>query len=138
MSEAFKEIIISSFDNGIPFWIYSSDYIFGMVPVDSEGKRWKEISYTFEESDDPLIINERDASLSFKFLLEEVEKGISFYIEDLKIPLIRDFAATLESKPGPEQMKAIISELINNNAKYSANFPIIKSKTELEILKSKI
>ncbi|MFW9952301.1 MAG: hypothetical protein ACFFKA_19445, partial [Candidatus Thorarchaeota archaeon] len=123
MSETVKEVIDSSFDNGIPFWIYSSDYIFGMVPVDSKGNRWKEVSYTFEESDDPLIITERDATLSFRFLLEEVEKGISFYIEDLKIPLIRDFAATLESKPGPEQMKSIIAELINNNTKYSANFP---------------
>ena len=138
MSETINDIIDSSFENGIPFWIYSNDYIFGMVPVDPEGNRWKEISYTFEDPDNPLIINERAADLSFKFLMEEVEKGISFYIQDLKIPLIKDFASSLESKPGPEQMKSIISELISNSTTYSDNFPIIKSKEELELLKSKL
>ncbi len=134
----FLTIVNSSFDNGIPFWIYTGDYIFGMVPVDASGARWKEISYTFEEPDNPLFITERAADLSFKFLLEEVEKGLSFYVEDLKVPMIKEFAKTLEGKPGPEKMNAIIAELINGSSKYSSNFPIIKSKDELSSLTSKI
>ena len=138
MSETINDIIDSSFENGTPFWIYSNDYIFGIVPVDLEGKRWKEISYTFEDPDNPLIINERGAELSFKFLMEEVEKGISFYVKDLKIPLIKEFASSLENKSGPEQMKSIIAELISNSTTYSDNFPIIKSKEELQILRNKL
>ena len=134
----FKAIVDSSFDNGIPFWIYTNDYIFGMIPVDANGARWKEISYTFEEQDNPLFVTERAADLSFQFLLEEVEKGVSFYVDDLKIPLVKEFAKTLEGKSGPEKMNAIIAELINNSIKYSSKFPIIKGKDELGILTSKL
>jgi hypothetical protein len=134
----FKAIIDSSFDNGIPFWIYTSDYIFGMIPVDASGARWKEVSYTFEEPDNPLFVTERAADLSFQFLLEEVEKGVSFYVDDLKIPLVKEFAKTLEGKTGPEKVNAIIAELITNSSKYSSKLPIIKSKDELGILTSKI
>jgi len=132
----FKAIIDSSFDNGIPFWIYTSDYIFGMIPVDASGARWKEVSYTFEEPDNPLFVTERTADLSFQFLLEEVEKGVSFYVDDLKIPLVKEFAKTLEGKSGTEKINAIIAELINNSSKYSSKLPIIKSKDELGILTS--
>ena len=134
----FKAIVDSSFDNGVPFWIYTSDYIFGMIPVDANGDRWKEISYTFEEADNPLFVTERAADLSFQFLLEEVEKGVSFYVDDLKIPLVKEYAKNLEGKSGPEKMKAVISELINNSSKYSSKLPIIKSKDELGTLTSKI
>ncbi len=134
----FKAIIDSSFDNGIPFWIYTSDYIFGMIPIDASGARWKEVSYTFEEPDNPLFVTERTADLSFQFLLEEVEKGVSFYIDDLKIPLVKEFAKTLEGKSGPEKVNAIITELITNSSKYSSKLPIIKNKDELGILTSKV
>jgi hypothetical protein len=134
----FKAIVDSSFDSGIPFWIHTSDYIFGMIPVDANGDRWKEISYTFEETDNPLYVTERTADLSFQFLLEEVEKGVSFYVDDLKIPLIKEYAKTLEGKSGPEKMKAVIAELINNSSKYSSKLPIIKSKDEIGELTSKI
>ena len=137
MSE-FKAIVDSSFNNGIPFWIYTSDYIFGMIPVDANGTRWKEVSYTFEEPDNPLFVTERAADLSFQFLLEEVEKGVSFYVDDLKIPLVKEFAKTLEGKSGPEKMNTFIAELINNSPKYSSNLPIIKSKDELGTLTTKI
>jgi len=134
----FKAIIDSSFDNGIPFWIYTSDYIFGMIPIDASGARWKEVSYTFEEPDNPLFVTERTADLSFQFLLEEVEKGVSFYVDDLKIPLVKEFAKTLEGKSGPEKVNAIITELITNSSKYSSKLPIIKNKDELGILTSKV
>jgi len=134
----FKAIVESSYDNGMPFWIYTSDYIFGMVPVDASGTRWKEVSYTFEEPDDPLFVTERAADLSFKFLLEEVEKGVTFYVKDLKIPMFKEYAKTLEGKPGSEKMNAIIKELVENSTKYSDNLPIIKSKDEIGTLLSKV
>ena len=136
MSEEFKAIVDSSYDKGTPFWLYTSDYIFGMIPTDND--RWIEVSYTFEEPDEPFYKTERNADLSFQFLLEEVEKGVSFYVEDLKVPLLKEFTITLEGKSGIDKMNAIISELIGNSAKYSANLPIIKSKDQLNKLKEKV
>lgn len=138
MSDEFKAIVESSFNNGIPFLIYTKDYIFGMVPTDASGQRWNEISYTFGDPDDPFLSTERAADLSFQFLLEEVEKGVSFYVKDLKIPTIKEYAKTLEGKAGPEKMNAFISEMINNSSKYSSNFPIIKSKEELKVILEKV
>ncbi|MHA2399550.1 MAG: hypothetical protein ACXADU_11770 [Promethearchaeota archaeon] len=136
MSEEFKALVDASFDKGIPFWLYTNDYIFGMIPTDND--RWIEVSYTFEDPDEPFVKTERSADLSFQFLLEEVEKGVSFYVEDLKVPLLKEFATSLEGKSGPEKIVSIIAELINNANKYSANFPIIKSKDEIGILKEKV
>ena len=136
MSEEFKAIVNSSYDNGTPFWLYTTDYIFGMIPSDND--RWLEVSYTFEDPDEPLLKTERNAELSFQFLLEEVEKGVSFYVEDLKVPLLKEFALSLEGKSGPDKMKEIISELISNASKYSENLPIIKSKDQLNILNEKV
>ena len=133
-----KGLIDNSYDNGTPIWLHTSDYIFGMVPVDSTGGRWTEISYTFEDPDEPLMKTERSAELSFQFLMEEVEKGVSFYVDDLKVPLIKEFAKALESKSGPEKISALIAELITNSANYSSNFPIIKGKGEVDVLKGKI
>lgn len=138
--EEFKKIVDASYDKGtlIPFWLYTQDYIFGMVPTTSDGARWTEISYTFEDPDEPLVKTERNADLSYQFLLEEIEKGVSFYVKDLLVPLIKEFAKTLESKSGPEKMNALIAELINNADKYSKSFPIIKGKDDLGTLKSKV
>ncbi|MFX1329685.1 MAG: hypothetical protein ACFE91_16270 [Promethearchaeota archaeon] len=136
MSEEFKAIVDSSYNKGTPFWLYTKDYIFGMVPGDNE--RWTEISYTFDDPDDPLLKTERNADLSFQFLLEEVEKGVSFYVTDLNVNLLKEFAKSLEGKSGQEKLNAIISELINNTATYSANLPIIKRKDELSNLKEKV
>ena len=138
MSEEFKGIAESSYDNGTPFWIHTSDYIFGMVPVDASGARWTEVSYTFEDPDDPLVKTERSAELSYQFLLEEVEKGVAFYVEDLNVNKIKEFAKNIDSKSGPEKINALISELINNSNGYSANLPIIKDKAGLQTLKDKL
>ncbi len=136
MSEEFKALVDSSFDKGTPFWLHTKDYIFGMVPTDND--RWIEVSYTFEDPDEPFFKTERNAELSFQFLLEEVEKGVSFYVEDLKVPLLKEFASSLEGKSGSDKMNAIIAEITNNSDKYSANLPVIKSKDQLNILKEKV
>ena len=138
MSEEFKAILDSSFDNGTPIWLYTDDYIFGMVPVDTNGDRWKEVSYTFEEEDNPLYVTERDAELSFQFLLEEVEKGVSFYVKDLNVLLIKEFANSIEGKSGSEKMNSLISELIQNSIKYSSSLPVVKNKEEIGSLKNKL
>ncbi len=136
MSEEFTAIVDTSFDKGTPFWLHTQDYVFGMVPTDTD--RWIEVSYTFEDPDEPFYKTERNADLSFKFLLEEVEKGVSFYVEDLKVPLLKEFANALEGSSGTEKMNAIIAELITNSDKYSASLPIIKSKDQLNLLKEKL
>lgn len=136
MSEEFKGLVDSSFDKGNPLWVYTKDYIFGMIPTDND--RWIEISYTFEEQNDPLFKTERNADLSFQFLVEELVQGVSFYVDDLKVPLIKEFVASLEGKAGTEKLNIIITELVNNSEKYSANLPIIKSKDQLHILKEKV
>ena len=136
MSEEFNALVDTSFDKGTPFWLHTQDYVFGMVPTDND--RWIEVSYTFEDPDEPFFKTERNADLSFKFLLEEVEKGVSFYVTDLKVPLLKEFANSLEGSSGTEKMNAFIAELITNSDKYSANFPIIKSKDQLNLLKEKL
>lgn len=138
MSEEFKSIIDSSYDNGTPFWIHTTDYVFGMVPVDASGARWTEISYTFEDPDEPLVKTERAAELSYQFLLEEVVKGVAFYVEDLKVINIKEFAKGLESKSGTDKINGLIAELINNSAQYSDNLPVVKDKAGLSTLKEKL
>jgi len=136
MSDEFKSLVDTSYDNGNPLWIYNKDYIYGMIPAG--GERWIEVSYTFEDPDEPFIKSERNADLSYQFLYEELSKGISFYVEDFNVVSLKNFTKELEGKPGSEKINAIISELISNTNSYSANLPIIKSKGELGTLKEKV
>jgi hypothetical protein len=136
MSEDLLNIINSSFDN-VNIWIFTQDYIYGMIPVDEIGSRWLEVSYTFGE-DEPLLKTERGADLSLQFLLEEVSKGVSFYVEDLKVAKLKDFVKSIEKKPSNEKIKALIDELVNNTSNYSADLSIIKNKDDLEKIKDKL
>ena len=138
MSDEFKSLVDEWFNRNItPIWIYTDDYIYGMMPADEEGNRWTEVSYTFE-MDDPLRTKERGADLSYQFLFEELEKGVSFYIKDFNVINLKNFAETISSKSGPEKLKALITDLITNPEKYSENLPIVKSKDESNILKQKV
>ena len=135
MVEEFKKIIDRSYDNGTPIWMYTKDYIYGMVPAG--GDRWTEISYTFEDPDEPLYTTERGADLSFQFLMEELSKGISFEVDDLKVPVLKEFANSLGG--GSDKINGLINEIINNTSKYTANTDfLIKSKNELGKLKEKV
>lgn len=138
MSKETKEILDSAFDNGTPFIIYTDDYIYGLIPLDAEGSRWKEISYMFEGEGDNLETREMAAELSFQFLCEEVEKGLSHYLEDLNVNKVKEFVNSIKEKSGEEKIKAIINELINKSANYSASMPIIKTKADLQNLKDKL
>lgn len=135
MSDEINGILDSSFDNGIPFLIHTSDYIYGLVPLDPNASRWKEVSFMFDGAD--LETREMAADLSFQFLLEEMEKGLSHYCPDLKVLDIKGFVETVKDKSGEEKIKAIIQELINNSSAYSSALPIIKSKDEIAALKGK-
>ena len=136
-AEEFKAIVDSSFDKGtLPLWIHTKDYIYGIVP--SENDRWLEVSYTFDDPDEPLVKSEKGADLAFQLMLEELTKGVSFYVEDLNVAMLKDYAKGLEGKSGSEKISALILELINNTGNYSGNLPIIKSKDELGTLKGKL
>ena len=136
MSEEYKAIVDSSYDNGIPLWIYTSDYVYGVVPTGSD--KWLEVSYTFEDPDDPLMKGEKGADFAYKLMMEEIGKGLTFYVEDLKVPSLKQFAEG-SGKSGSELIKAVIEELINNTANYTANTDfIVKSKDELGKLKEKV
>ena len=135
-AEEFKSIIDSSFDKGMPLWIYTNDYIYGIVPAEND--RWLEVSYSFDEPDEPLVKAEKGADLAFQLMLEELTKGVSFYVEDLKVSVLKEFAKGLEGKSGSEKISSLIAELINNTGNYSSNLPIIKSKDDLGTLKGKL
>ncbi|MFX1379748.1 MAG: hypothetical protein ACFFA4_11725 [Promethearchaeota archaeon] len=136
MSEEFKNIVDSSFDNGTPLWIYTQDYIYGMVPT--AGDKWLEVSYTFEDPDDPLMKGEKSADFAYQLMMEEISKGLTFYVQDLKVPLLKEFAGGIE-KSGSDLIGAVITELINNTSKYTSNNDfIIKSKDELSKLREKV
>ena len=78
MSEEFKGIVDSSYDNGVPFWTYNKDYIFGMVPTNPDGSRWTEFSYTFDDPDEPLVKTERSADYLSNFSLRKYLKVFLF------------------------------------------------------------
>ena len=136
MSEEFKAIVDSSFDNGTPLWIYTSDYIYGMLPT--SGDKWLEVSYTFEDPDEPLIKGEKSPEFAYQLMMEEISKGVTFYIEDLKVPLLKEFAGGT-GKSGSDLIATVIEEILNNTSNYTANTDfIIKSKDELSKLKEKV
>ncbi len=136
MSEEFKTIVDSSYDNGIPLWIYTTDYIYGIVPT--SGDKWLEVSYTFEDPDEPLMKGEKGADFTYQLMMEEISKGVTFYIEDLKVPLLKEFAGGT-GKSGSDLITAVIEELIKNTSKYTSNTDfLIKKKDELGKLKEKV
>ena len=135
-AEEFKAIVDSSFDKGTPLWIHTKDYIYGIVPADND--RWLEVSYTFDDPDEPLVKAEKGADITFQLMLEELTKGVSFYLEDLNVTKLKDFAKSIETKPGSAKINALITELINNKGNYSSNLPIIVSKDGLGTLKGKL
>jgi hypothetical protein len=136
MSEEFKSIVDSSYDNGTPLWIYTTDYIYGMVPT--AGNKWLEVSFTLKEPDDPLIKGEKSPDFAYQLMMEEISKGLTFYVQDLKVPLLKEYAGGT-GKSGNELIIAVIEELIINTSKYTSSTDfLIKSKDELSKLKEKI
>ncbi len=136
MSEEFKNIVDSSFDNGTPLWIYTKDYIYGILPTVSD--KWLEVSYTFEDPDDPLMKGEKGADFAYQLMMEEISKGVTFYVEDLKGPLLKEFAGG-SGKSGSDLIIAVIDELVSNTSKYTSNTDfLIKNKGELDKLKQRV
>jgi hypothetical protein len=137
MSEEFKQLVDESFEKGFePIWIYTEDYLYGMMPADEEGNRWTEVVYTMKGDD--LRTKERNAMLSYQFLFEELEKGVSFYDKSFNVNNLKAFADSIEDKSHSEKIKALIEELKTNTDKYSEKMPIVKSPDEANILKEKV
>jgi hypothetical protein len=136
--EEFIALIDASFNKGTPLWIYTNDYIYGMIP--SDGNRWIEVTYELQETgeEERLVKSEKSADFAYQLLLEEITKGLAFYIEDLNVNKIKDFAKILQTKSGSEKINDLIGEIMINSKKYSGNLPIIKNKSELHILKNKL
>lgn len=136
MAEEFKSIVDSSFEKGTPLWIYTPDYIYGMVPTDEE--KWLEVSYTYEIEDEPLRSGKKSADFAYQLLMEEISKGVTFYVEDLKVPDLKEFAENAGGSSS-DKIQAVIQELITNTAKYTSNPDfLIKSKDQLGKLKEKL
>jgi hypothetical protein len=136
MSEEFKAIVDSSFNNGTPLWIYTQDYIYGMLPT--AGDKWLEVSYTFEDPDEPLMKGEKSPDFAYQLMMEEISKGLTFYVQDLKVPLLKEFAGGT-GKSGSDLINAVIAELVSSTSKYTSNADfIIRSKDELGKLKDKV
>jgi len=130
----FLAVVDSSYDNGTPLWIYTKDYVYGMVPT--AGEKWLEVVYDLHETEDPLVQGQKGVDFAFQLMLEELTKGVSFYVEDLNVQKLKDFASGVEAQA--DRIEVVINELISNTGNYSANLPIIKSKDELATLKGKI
>ncbi|TFG00918.1 MAG: hypothetical protein EU541_00995 [Promethearchaeota archaeon] len=137
MSEEFKKLVDQSFEKNIkPIWLYTKDYLYGMMPADEEGNRWTEVVYTLEGDD--LRTKERNAMLSYQFLFEELEKGVSFYDKSFNVNNLKTFADSIADKNDSEKIKALINELKTNTEKYSDDMPIVKSAEESGVLKDKV
>ena len=126
-------ILDSSFEHGTPFIDYTEHYVYALIPT-ADG--WNEVSYDIEgkELDEKKIT----AARAFNMLIEEVEKGISMEIKDFMLGTFKDFRKALGDKPDQEKLTTIIKELTENKAKYSESLPIITSKDELDLVKSKL
>ena len=98
----------------------------------------KPLRKTYVAPDDPLIKGEKGADFAYQLMMEEISKGLTFYVEDLKVPSLQEFAGGT-GKSGSDLIAAVIEELINNTSNYTSNTDfIIKSKDDLGKLKEKV
>ena len=132
--DKFISILDSAFDNGAPFIAYTSDYIYALIPT-SDPSKWMEVSYDISGSE--LEEKELTADLAYVMLCEEIEKGLSMYIEDLMIGKFKDFKESIKDKPDAEKITNVITELTTNSSEYSQKLPVIK-KDSLDIVKGKV
>ena len=134
--DEFIAILDKSFANGTPFIDFTSDYIYVLMPNDVAGEEWTEAVYLKEDSS----IEKRvfKAEKAWAMFLEEFEKGLAGFVEDLMVGHIKEVRDKLASKPAPERIKALIADVISNPSTYSANLPIVKNQEELAALKQKL
>lgn len=132
--DKFISILNSAFDHGTPFIDYTSDYIYALIPT-SDSSKWIEVSYDISGSE--LEEKRLTADLAYVLLCEEIEKGLSMYIEDLMIGKFKDFKESIKDKPDAEKITNVITELTTNGLKYSQNLPVAKKDT-LDLVKGKV
>ena len=132
--DKFISILDSAFQNGSPFIDYTVDYIYCLIPT-SDPAKWKEVSYDISGSE--LEEKELDSPMAFVLLCEEIEKGLSMYIEDFMLGKFKEFKESIKDKPDDEKITSIITELTTNNTTYSQNLPVAK-KDNLDLVKGKL
>jgi hypothetical protein len=134
MSTKFLSILDSAFDHGTPFIDYTVDYIYCLIPT-SDSEKWNEVSYdiTGKEMEE----KELASDMAYALLCEEIEKGLSMYIEDFMLAKFKDFKESIKDKSDADKIKDIINELITNSSDYSQNLPVAKKDT-LDLVKQKV
>lgn len=132
--EKFISILDSAFENGSPFIDYTTDYIYCLIPT-SDSAKWKEVSYDISGAE--LEEKELAADMAYALLCEEIEKGLSMYIEDFMLGKFKEFKESIKDKPDTEKISKIITELTTNRATYSQNLPVAKKDT-IDLVKDKV
>ena len=132
--DKFVTILDSSFEHGSPFIDYTTDYIYCLIPT-SDATKWKEVSYDIAGKE--LEEKELAADMAYVMLCEEIEKGLSMYIEDFMLGKFKEFKESIKDKPDVEKIKGVITELTTNATTYSQNLPVAKKDT-LDLVKDKV
>ena len=132
--EKIKSILDASFENGTPFIDYTSDYIYCLIPT-SDSAKWKEVSYDISGAE--LEEKELDSKLAYAMLCEEIEKGLSMYIEDFNVLKFKEFKESIKDKPDAEKISSVITELTTNGSNYSQSLQVAK-KDNLDLVKDKV
>ena len=132
--DKFISILDASFENGTPFIDYTSDYIYCLIPT-ADSAKWKEVSYDISGAE--LEEKELDSKLAYVMLCEEIEKGLSMYIEDLNVLKFKEFKESIKDKPDAEKISGVITELTTNGSNYSQGLPVAKKDT-LDLVKGKV
>ena len=132
--EKFLTILDSAFDNGHPFIDYTVDYIYALIPT-SDSAKWNEVSYDISGKE--LEEKELASEMAYALLCEEIEKGLSMYIEDFMLGTFKEFKESIKDKPDAEKIQNIITELTTNATNYSQNLPVAKKDT-LDLVKQKV
>jgi hypothetical protein len=132
--DKFLKILDSAFDNGTAFIDYTVDYIYCLIPT-TDSDKWNEVSYDISGSE--MEEKELVAEMAYVMLCEEIEKGLSMYIEDFMLGKFKEFKESIKDKSDTEKIKGVITELTTKSNEYSQNLPVIK-KDHLDIVKGKL
>ncbi len=134
--DEFIAILDKSFANGTPFIDFTNDYIYILTSNDAAGEEWTEAVYLKEDSS----VEKRvfKAEKAWAMFLEEFEKGLAGFVEDLMVGHIKEVREKLAAKPAPERIKGLIADVVANPTSYSANLPIVKNQGEIGTVKQKM
>ncbi len=132
--DKFIPILDSAFQFGAPFIDFTVDYIYCLIPT-SDASKWKEVSYDISSAE--MEEKELSSDMAYALLCEEIEKGLSMYIEDFMLAKFKEFKESIKDKSDTEKINTIITELTKNSSDYSQNLPVAKKDT-IDLVKQKV